>query len=100
VKPEEVPKSMAQVNAYLRREVHPSVELVKGVCSFAFTFGEYGLGATDYEATLLNERTAGAWTAYVREALASALAASGVESVEAFDARCRARGATERTRWT
>jgi hypothetical protein len=97
--PEETPKRMDDINRYLRREVHPSVELVRGVCSFAFVFGEYGLGPTDYGAMLLSERTAGDWAAYVHEALTGTLACCGVDSVEAFDARCRARGEAGRVRW-
>jgi hypothetical protein len=99
MRPEETPKTMAQINRHLQDAVHPSVRLVKGVCSFAFTFGEYGLGPTDYEAMLLNDRTAAEWTAYVREALTSTLAGSAANSVEAFDARCRANGRTDRVRW-
>ena len=97
--PEETPKTMAQINQHLQAAVHPSIRLVKGVCCFGFTFGEYGLGPTDYEAVLLNDRTAGDWAAYVHEALTGTLACCGVDSVEAFDARCRVNGRTDRVRW-
>ena len=99
MRPDETPKTMAQINAHLRDAVHPTVTLTKGVCCFWFTFGEYGLGPTDYEAMLLNDRTAAQWTAYVREALTSTLAGSAANSIEAFDARCRANGRTDRVRW-
>lgn len=80
------PRSLAQMNEILRREIDPSIELIKGAGYFYGTFGTYGnLPSTMVPA--LNRLTVEQWVAEVRFNLSQALGEQYCTTIAEYNER-------------
>ena len=80
------PRSLAQVNEILRREIDPSIELIKGAGYFYGNFGKYGnLPSTMVPA--LKNLTLEQWLAEVRFNLSEALAEQDCTTIAEYNER-------------
>lgn len=80
------PRSLAQMNEILRREIDPSIELIKGAGYFYGTFGKYGM-LPSLSVCYLNSQSIAGWLADVRMFLADVLSEHDCKSIAEYDAK-------------